>query len=83
MDVIFNVSYDTAGKSVNLTPTGLKVGDQMLLGPGVNASGAGFNATLMTYLLNFGLRQNPQVAALLDQTQSISIKNGEFVIQTK
>jgi hypothetical protein len=84
MDISFNVSYDSAGKSVNLTPTTLKVGDETLLGAGVKSSNsAAFNTAMMTYLLNFGLRQNPQVAALLDQTQNIAIKNGELVIQTK
>ena len=84
MDISFNLSYDTTGKSVNMTPVALKVGDQVLMGPGVKtSSAASFDQAVMTWMVNFGLRQNAQVAALLDETKSIAIKSGQLVIETK
>jgi hypothetical protein len=84
LDIAFSLGYDTAGRSINLTPIALAVGDEKLFGPGVKATSASsYNTSLMTWMINFGLRQNAQVAALLDQTQTVEIKNGLLVIQTK
>jgi hypothetical protein len=38
---------------------------------------------LLNQSLNNGIRNNPDAAALLDQTKSIEIKDGELVIQTQ
>lgn len=84
MDISFGVSYDPAARSVNMTPRALQVGDEALISRDApKSTTGGFDAALMTAMVNFGLRQNAAVAAMLDQTQSVEIKNGLLVIRTR
>jgi hypothetical protein len=76
LDASFEVRFDTATKSVNLI--GPDAPDAKSAQTFMNSFTPAFNQQF-----NLAIRKNPDAAALLDQTKSIEIQNGELVIETQ
>jgi len=88
LDLTFEVHFDATTHSVNLIAHALKFGDTTYLGPDApdpKAAQAVVNAytPILNQQFNAGIRKNSDTAALLDQTRSIEIQNGQLVIETQ
>jgi hypothetical protein len=88
LDTSFEVHFDAQTKMVNLIPHTLQLGDKVLVGPNAD-NDQGSRAFMSSFTpafnqsFNGGIRKNPDGAALLDQAKSITIEDGELVIQTQ
>ena len=88
IDATFTVSFDTTTKNVVISPQALQVGDKVLMG--ANAEQSTFTQGFVKGFVpsfnqsfNQGLRKNPGAAELLDQAQTITIKDSQLVISTQ
>jgi hypothetical protein len=88
VDTTFEVHFDPTGKSVNVIPNTLQLGDRVLAGPS-----AGDDRAAQSFMRSFtpafnqsfnsGIRKNPDGALLLDQAKSIEIEDSQLVIETQ
>ncbi len=87
-DTSFQVHFDLATKTVDLTFDSIKFGDNPVLGtealndPSSKSLVLWYTA-IFNQALNSGFRKNPDGAALLDEAKSIEIKDGQLVISTQ
>jgi hypothetical protein len=90
----FRVNFDLNEKAIHFDPQSVQVGDKTLLNPDVDSSSGSPDASTNQSFLqavvpafntsfNNALRKDPDTQKFLDQLQSIEIKNGELVIETK
>lgn len=88
IDTSFTVNYDFATKQVLLDPQVLQIGDKQLIGPNTthsSLSGNYMKSALPAFNQSFNqaLRKNSGTAEILDRAQTITVQNGELVIETK
>jgi hypothetical protein len=87
IDTSFEVHLDQLTRSVDVIPHSIQLGDKILAGPGAENVQSGqtllrsFTPTF-NQSFNAEVRKYPDGAALLDQAQSIEIKDGQLVVQT-
>ena len=87
-DVSFEVHFDQVTKNVNIIPRSLQIGDKPILGAGAENDQA--NEAMMRLFtptidqqLNAAIRKSSDGASLLEQAQSIEVKGGQLVLQTR
>jgi len=88
-DISFGVDFDSLTKTVNIVPHSLELGNKLLLDPNATADQDAFSKGFMKSFtpsfnqsFNEGLRENGG-AALLDQTKTVEIKDGQLDIETQ
>jgi hypothetical protein len=87
-DVSFEVHFDQVTKEVNIIPHSLQVWDRPILGPAADNPQANqvllrVFVPLLTENLNTAIRKSSDGAALLDEAQSIEVKGGQLMLQTR
>ncbi len=91
LDTSFSVSFDPDQHNIIFSPKTLQIGDMILLGPGADpATSANLSHSFtdqgpgsFNYGFNQQMHKDPASENLLEQIKTITIQNGQLVIETQ